>query len=341
MPIENEGAQASQAALAYLEKTQDIREQRTGVTKASAGLDADAMQSTEKVAAAAQISAAQQHVELIARSFAEMGIAPLFRGILRLLVANPPRKKMVKMRGKYIEMDPRSWDANLAVVVNVPIGAGLLSERIARLTEHTTKMEGIFNTMGLANPVVTPRQYRDMLVRLGRMEGFADADTWYQEVPADWKPPQQQGNDPNMVIAQAEKQKADAIVQKHQADTQLAQQKHQVDVQGKQSEQQMKMAELQQKAQIESESMQMEAQLKREQMELEDRRQRDQMELDDRRQREQMRLEHERKQAEAKAQKVESSSSGAEGSSEGGKKTADRTFHVKKGADGGFEIKVT
>jgi hypothetical protein len=165
------------AALPVLEKMIDIKEQRTGITKASAGLDADAMQSTTKAAVAAQVTAAQQHIETIARIFAETGVAQLFRGLLKLLVANQSPARMVKMRGKYVQMDPRAWDANLPIKVKVAIGAGLDDEKLQALAEQLTKMEGIFNTMGLANPIVSPRQYRDMLVRVGRLRGFMDADT--------------------------------------------------------------------------------------------------------------------------------------------------------------------
>src|SRR5438093_963212 len=156
-----------QAGLLVIGKLEEILEARTGTTKASAGLDADALQSTTKAAVAATVSSAQAHIEMIARNFAEMGVAPLFRGILQLLTEHQPAERLVKMRGEYVPMDPRSWDANLEVKVKVAIGAGLDYEKYAALAEASTKMEGIFSTMGLNNPIDGPKQYRDTL-EIGR-----------------------------------------------------------------------------------------------------------------------------------------------------------------------------
>ena len=54
-------------------------------SKASAGLDAQALQSTTASAVAATVSAAQQHIELIARIFAETGMKRLYKIVLHLI----------------------------------------------------------------------------------------------------------------------------------------------------------------------------------------------------------------------------------------------------------------
>jgi hypothetical protein len=272
-----------QAALPVLEKMIDIKEQRTGITKASAGLDADALQSTTKAAVAATVTAAQQHIETIARTFAETGVMQLFRGILRLLVAHQAPERIVKMRGNYVPMDPRAWDADLPIRVKVAIGAGLDDEKYQALAEAAVKMEGIFNTMGLDNPIVSPKQYRDTLVEMLKLRGRVDAEQHFKDVPANWQPPQKQPNDPNMVIAMAEKQKADSHVQKEQAGVQLEQQKHQAD-----------QAKQQADAQQKERGMMMEAALEREKLALEEKLRREEMLLQDQREREKMQLEHQR-----------------------------------------------
>lgn len=230
--------------LQVLELFNDVREQRSGVTKASAGLDADALQSSTKAAVAATITAAQQHIETIARCIAETGVTKLFRGILKLAVANPQRDRIVKMRGEYTEVDPRSWDATLSVQIKVAIGGGLQDEKAQAIDQQLTKMEGILNMMGLQNPIVSIKQYRDMLVRGAKVRGFMDAESWYSDPPKDWQPPQPQAQDPNMVIAQAEQQKAGAEVQKKQADQQLDMAKHQHTIEKSQVDQQLKDKEI-------------------------------------------------------------------------------------------------
>ena len=63
-----------QAAFPVLNYLDDAKENRTGVSRASAGLNADALQSSTKAAVSATMSAAQGRIELICRHFAESGI---------------------------------------------------------------------------------------------------------------------------------------------------------------------------------------------------------------------------------------------------------------------------
>lgn len=81
-----------QNAFSLLQYLDEIKEQRTGLSKASMGLDADALQSTTATAVAAQMSAAQGKVEMIARVFAETGVKQLFRLVLTLCLHHGKKK---------------------------------------------------------------------------------------------------------------------------------------------------------------------------------------------------------------------------------------------------------
>jgi hypothetical protein len=164
---------------------------------------------------------------MFARIFAETGVRDLMRGLLKLLVAHPQPPRMARIRGQYVQMDPRAWDADLDVRVNVGLGHGLDTDKYQVLADVATKMELIFQTAGLANPIVSPKQYRDTLVKMLRLRGRMDADAFFNDVPANWQPPAPQGgNDPQTLVAQAEAQKAQTQQQKAQADMALQQQKH-------------------------------------------------------------------------------------------------------------------
>lgn len=218
-------------ALGVLQYLKDVKEERTGITKASAGLEAGSLQSSSRVAVAATLTSAQQHIELIARMFAEMGVAPLMQGILELLVENQAPARMVKLRGQYIPLDPRSWDVNLSVNVRVAIGGGLDDDKWQVLADTAGRMEQIFQFAGLQNPMCTVKQYRDTLVKMLKLKGRMDADEFYTEVDPNWQPPQKSPDDPNMVIAQAEAMKAQAHVQKQAEDAKIDIAKHQLAVQ--------------------------------------------------------------------------------------------------------------
>jgi hypothetical protein len=210
---------AGAKAFPMLEVIESIRQNRTGISKAAAGLDADALQSSTKAAVAATVTAAQQHIEMIARIFAETGVKDLFKGLLKLLHAHQPKARMVRLRKKYVEVDPRAWDAQMDVSVNVALGAGLVEEKLAVLGAIAEDQKEILTALGPSNPLVTYGMYRNTRAKMAELAGFKDVAQFYAEIPLDWRPPPAPPQpDPNMLIAQAEMAKAEADVAKKQAD---------------------------------------------------------------------------------------------------------------------------
>lgn len=215
-----------QAAFPVLGYMDEVRENRTGITKAAAGLDADALQSTTKAAVAATITAAQQRIELIARLFAEGGISDLFRGILKLVVAHQDQQRTVRLRNKWVAVDPRAWNADMDVTVNVGIGAGSGEDRMNLLMGIAAKQEQAFQLFGPENPIVTMREYRNTLAKLTELGGYRDSGQFWTD-PANYQPPEPQPPppDPNMIVAQATVQQIQADIQKKAAELTLEREK--------------------------------------------------------------------------------------------------------------------
>jgi len=179
-----------QAAFPMLEYLDDIKQTRTGISKAASGLDADALQSTTKAAVSATVSAAHQHIEMIARIFAETGMRKLFTGILKLVAENQDKPRMVRLRNTFVPIDPRSWDSNMDVIVNVGVGDGTLEERVALLTQVATRQEQIIAQQGPSNPVVTIPQYTNTLTKMLQLAGIKDSQNYFTQLPVDWTPPE-------------------------------------------------------------------------------------------------------------------------------------------------------
>jgi len=215
-----------QSAFPMLGYLDEVRETRTGMSKASMGLDADALQSTTRAAVAATVSAAQQHLELIARIFSETGMRALFKGILKLVVENQDRARVVRLRNQWVPIDPRSWDANMDVEIDVALGGGTEEQKVAVLTAIAQKQEQILQTMGPQNQLVTPLQYRNTLVRIVQASGYKNADEFFSN-PAMMPPPPQPPPpppDPAMILAEVERQKIMADIQNKQAELELKRQ---------------------------------------------------------------------------------------------------------------------
>lgn len=224
-----------QELLPLLSLCDDVIERRTGQNKGAQGLDADALQSSTKTAVAAAVTASQQQQELLVRIFAEQTLKPMFRGILKLLVQHQPRARMIRLRNQWTEVDPRPWNADMDVQVNVMLGAGLVEEKISTLAMITAKQEQIFATMGQDNPIVNLKQYRDTLAEIAELRGKKDTAKYFQPITdqqlqamaqarANTPPPP----DPKVQVAQMEIQ---AKQQQQQAELSLEVQKQQALIQ--------------------------------------------------------------------------------------------------------------
>ena len=200
-------------AFPVLEYLDEVKEQRTGVSKASMGMNAEALQSTTKAAVAATMSAAQGRVEMIARIFAEQGMTDLFRLVNRLIVKHQDQQEMVRLNNNFIPIDPRVWDADKDIVVNVAITNSSDEERVSTLMMVAQKQEQIMTQLGPDNPMVTPQMYANTLQKMIEMAGFKDSNQFINAnfPPMPPQPPQQ---DPATLLAEAELQKSQVSAQK-------------------------------------------------------------------------------------------------------------------------------
>jgi hypothetical protein len=195
--------------LAYLDS---MKEDRTGRGKAAAGLDPAVLQSSTKAAVNASVQGSQQQLELIARIFAETGVADLYKGILRLLVKHQDenRRRVVRLRGDYVAMDPSKWDATMDVQVNVALGSGLVEDKINTLSLiYQNQLE----LMQLSAPIVTWRGVRTTLSKMVELGGWPTADEFYepwgeqQQIAWDQQQAQNQQPDPQTMLVQIEGQR--------------------------------------------------------------------------------------------------------------------------------------
>ena len=216
-----------QAAFPMLDYLDDIKQTRTGISKAASGLDADALQSTTKAAVSATVNAAHQHIEMIARTFAETGLRKLFTGILKLVIENQDKERMIRLRNTFVPIDPRSWDANMDVIVNVGVGDGTIEDRINILNQVAMRQEMLIKETGVNNPVVSLPQYTNTLTKLLQLAGIKDSQNYFNELPVDFQLPEPPPPKPTPeeVLAQVQAQAIQADIEKKAAELDLERQK--------------------------------------------------------------------------------------------------------------------
>jgi len=202
-------------ALGVMGYLDEIAAARTGITKQSQGLDADVLQSTTKAAVTATLSAAQERMEMIARVFAEMALRRMFRGILKTITRHQDKPRVARLRNKWVAVDPRSWNADMDVVVSVGLGRGDEMQKMQFLGQVAGKQEQMLQTLGLANPIVGIDQLRNTYAEMLRIAGYKDASRFFrpidpqmaQQMAQQQGQGQQQQQDPAVMLAQVEAQK--------------------------------------------------------------------------------------------------------------------------------------
>jgi hypothetical protein len=219
-----------QAAFPMMEYMDQIKEDRTGMSKAAMGLNADALQSSTKAAVNATISASQGRIELTARILAE-GMKKLFKGILFLSITHQDKARMVRMRNEWVQIDPRYWDANMDANINIALGNGDTNERMQALMMILGKQEEILQQLGPTNPLVTPQQFSNTLRKIVELSGFKDASSYFSDIPADYVPPAPPAPKatPEELLAQVQAESIKADIQKKAAELELKRQQMMMD----------------------------------------------------------------------------------------------------------------
>jgi hypothetical protein len=209
-----------QQAFPMLQYMDELRENRTGISKAAAGLDANALQSSTRAAVAATISAAAQHIELICRIFAETGMKGLFKKSLQLITKNQDAPRMVRLRNTFVPIDPRVWDANMDVVVNVALGTGSNEEKMAFLGQVAAKQEML---MQMGAPLVDMQGYYNTLAQMMALAGYKDPTVFFKD-PAMMPPPPPPAPPqptPEEMLSQVQMEAIRADIQKKAAELEL------------------------------------------------------------------------------------------------------------------------
>jgi len=257
-----------------IEQIKSMEEQSTGVIRAAQGLNPDSLHQT-KGGMQIQNNAAQKRVRMMARLFAETGVKDLFLGVHDMLRSNATQADTVRLKGKYVPIDPQQWSRRMDMDIEIGVGSGGRDADIAALGMMADRTGMLVEAQGGMNgPLVTPENVYNLYKALGDRLGLKQVGTFISN-PAD-QPPQQEGPDPEVQAEQAklqmEQQKAQMQAQmdqqKMQSQIQLEQTKAQADAQLARERAQMEMDLARAKAdaemQLAREKAQMEAQLARE-----------------------------------------------------------------------------
>lgn len=209
-------------ALQYFDQLVD---NKTGVSKMAQGLNPDVLKSSTATAIAASMEGQTGQAEVIARNFAEGGMKQLFRLMLSLMVKNADEEEVMRLNGTFVKINPRAWETEMDLIVNVGLGTGREQERMAALQQAFAIQQQIYTQYGAQNGIVTLTQMRNTLADMLALGGVKNADRYFMPMTPEIEQQMmmmaqqqqammaQQQQDPNAAFMQAEAMKAQTKAQ--------------------------------------------------------------------------------------------------------------------------------
>ena len=213
MPLQHPPLPAS--TFSMVEYMDSMKEKRTGITAYNQGLDSNSLNKT--ASGVAQImSAAQQRIELVARTFAETGVKDLFQLVHRLVRTTLTKPDIIRLRNRWVEVDPREWKARKDMSISVGLGAGNKDQQLMHLTT-ILQMQKEAIQIG----ITSPEKIYNALAKLTQNAGFKNPEEFWTN-PANT--PEQEGQQQKPTEAeimvqgqlQIEQQKAQAQMMQEQ-----------------------------------------------------------------------------------------------------------------------------
>jgi hypothetical protein len=107
-------------------------ETRTGLSRQSQGIDANALQNQSATAVAQMFSASQMRIKLIARIMAE-GVRDIFALLHGTIRKHGQWQQTVRLRNEWVAVDPRAWKTRDDMTINVGLGSGGKAQQFAQL----------------------------------------------------------------------------------------------------------------------------------------------------------------------------------------------------------------
>lgn len=236
-----------------LEYFDQVKEQRTGLTRYTSGLDPNSLNKTATGIMQLQ-AASMQRIELIGRHFAE-AVKELFWTVHALTLKHGRKMEMVRLSNEWVPIDPRSWKKRKDLSISVGLGTGNRQEQSGFLSQMLQIAFGPGLQMGLTDP----SKVYQMLSRLTNNAGFKAPEEFWSDPKGQPNPMMQQQQQMQQMLQQLQQENA-AL----KADKQIEVAKVQLDAQEVRSDadaESAKLAQAQQEAVLRAEVELQKAQL--------------------------------------------------------------------------------
>ena len=203
---------------------QEDKEETSGISSLSQGLNKDAISKQNSAAMVEQLATmSQQRQKIIARNFATQFLKPLYQAVYQLCIENESQEKIVEIGGEYIEINPSDWADKRDVTVELSLGYGEQD----REAQKYIGMHQTFQADPALQKMYTPQNQFQLISKVMELSGIKNVAEYLTS--PDQLPPEQP--DPAQEL-QLEMMKKQLEVQERQ--TALGEMKAKMDIQNAQ-----------------------------------------------------------------------------------------------------------
>jgi len=199
-----------QQAFPMLEYEDNAKENRTGWSRYSQGMDANSLNKTATGISLITSNSAKR-AKLIARMFAATGVKDLMQGIKHLLRRTRAGKPIaMRLRGEWVNVDPREWKTQWDMTVNVGLGTNDKAAQAAQVGQIMA-VQKEFIAAGKSH-IVTDQNLYNTAKRLQETAGYKQEGEFFTP-PNPNNPPPQPPPPPELIKAQLDQQTKAAEMQ--------------------------------------------------------------------------------------------------------------------------------
>lgn len=213
-----------------LDRLENDRSKRTGVSDRSRGLDEGTLHSNQAATSVNQMmTAAEQQIDLIARMFAETGVKRLFQLLHEHAIKYQDQQEVFELRGQFVSVNPSNWRERTDMSVTVGVGNMNKDQQLIHLTRMFELVQTVIGGGGMGILVSETNIY-NMLKEFTENAGYKDVSKFWTDPssPEAQQAAQQKAQEaakpkPDDIKANAQLQTAQAGAMKNQTDAQVAQ----------------------------------------------------------------------------------------------------------------------
>lgn len=166
-----------------LEYSDKVLRRRTGISEDAMALDLDKLQNQTATASAMAADQAHSKTEEYARNIANFGgLKRFFSCCLKLITKYQDRPRTIRLRGEWVAMDPRGWDADMDATVNVGLGTGTRDRDIAMLMGVRNAQKEYVGIFGPFNEFCNIGHISDTDRKMAEAAGLSNPDSYFPNI---------------------------------------------------------------------------------------------------------------------------------------------------------------